>query len=235
MLTNTNLHFNIEPAITQLQTLPWLNTPSWDLPINEPTGIPKTDPYRIRDEFCGTPIGDLLLEIQSKIGPFGDTRLRKLENRESYHVHTDIDDRYHLALITNPHALLIDLDNQKNFHIPCNGYLWLMDTSIPHTAVNFGQAGRVHFHIEQLLPKILGSTYQLTFTKVSGRPEQNLWFDSMGQGYINKKIKSKEITGVEIRKDRKEILISTVDYSIIQQIINNSLAMDCEADVVKIS
>lgn len=234
MLTNTNLHFNIESAITQLQTLPWLKTPSWDLSINEPTGDPNTDNYRVRDDFAGTPIGDLVFEIQSKIGPIGDTRLRKLENRESYHVHTDIDDRYHLALITNPYALLVDLDNQKNFHIPCNGYLWLMNTSISHTAVNFGEDGRVHLHIKQLLPKVSGSTYQLTFTKVPGKPEQRLWFDSMGLGYINNKIKSKEITGFEIRQD-KEVLISTADYAIIQQIINNFTAMNCSADVIKIS
>ncbi|CAB4126066.1 Aspartyl/asparaginy/proline hydroxylase [uncultured Caudovirales phage] len=210
MLKRTDLHFDIDPIIEQVLSL---NLTGKSLLLNETNGNLLNGPYTVKSEFVNTPIGNLLL----KLGDIGEARLLKLESSETYTAHTDPDDRLHLSIISNPHCYLINLEDNTLHNLPIDGYIWNMDTSIMHSAINLGGTQRIHLNVRVRLPECVEPKTQLTFEGGDVDWKQSLYMDVMG--YINKKIKSGDITGFEKVNDRS-VFINYADESIIDYIVS---------------
>ena len=134
--------------------IPYLADIDWDnrdrCSINESIGDLLYGPYRVKDEWKGTEFEKLLNEFPF---PIGEARLMRLSPGEVYRSHADIDDRYHLNLLTNEHCYLIDLNNKEMHQLYRDNELYLMDGSYLHTAVNFGSSYRVQLVIRVPLEK----------------------------------------------------------------------------------
>jgi len=212
MLEFTNKKFLIEPIVDQVNQL-WFEK---RLNLNTPTGSFFGDRWETLSEFKNTPLGNLL----DSIGPIGEARLLKLSSAETYTAHADPDDRYHLAIITNPHSYIIDFDNQKLYHLPVDGKLWRMDTSRIHVAANFGGRDRIHLNIRILLPKFDESKPFIRIKFDGGD------FDWKQESYIeimptlNRLIKAGYISGFD-RVTDKELLLNILDKSLLIPVIQS--------------
>lgn len=71
-----------------------------------------------------------------KMMPFkvGRMRIMKLQPKRCYSYHKDTEFRYHIAVKTNPQSFLLIEDHA--YHIPDNGYMYKVDTTLMHTALN---------------------------------------------------------------------------------------------------
>lgn len=208
MITKLDIHFPIEPIIEQVSKLEYDKR----LALNETDGNLFSGTYTVKPEFKNTPLGDLL----ESMGDIGEARLLTLESGETYTAHTDPDDRYHLAIKTNPFSYLLDLTNEKLYKIPVDGYVWTMDTALIHIAANFGGTARVHLNIRHKLPKFVSPGYRVLFSGVNDEDwKQQLHIDVLG--YINYEIKKGTITGIE-KVSEREMLINcsqeVIDYII---------------------
>jgi len=188
---------DLTPIIQQVESLDFGKS----LLLNETQGKLLNDPYFVKPEFQGTPLGNLLL----RLGNIGEARLLRLKSSETYTAHCDPDDRLHLAIITNPYAYLIDLDSNQTIHLPADGQMYTMDTGVTHVAANFGGRDRIHLNIRVLLPKFHAPGYSL---KIEGGD-----FDWKQEAYItvmsffNKAVKFRQITGFE-KVDEREVLLN---------------------------
>ena len=207
MLHRLDIKFPIGPIIEQVQSL------SFDkrLCLNETSGPLFSGPYKLKEEFKNTPLGNVL----ESIGPIGEARLLKLSSAESYTAHADPDDRYHLAITTNSYCYLQDLSNQKLYHIPADGYIWRMDTSQIHVATNFGGRDRIHLNIRVPLPafKFPGVLISLDGGDFDWKQELHISFMS----YLNQAIKNGLVTGIEKIND-KELLLNYNSEEVINTI-----------------
>ena len=224
MLKRTDLHFEMNPIIKQVQDL---NLTGKSLLLNDTSGNLLNGPYTIKPEFVNTPLGNLL----SSLGDIGEARLLQLFSGDAYTAHTDPDDRLHLSIITNRYCYMANLDDGTLHHLPVDGYIWEMDTSIMHSAINLGGTERIHLNVRVKLPKCSGTTTQLTFSGGDIDWKQSLYMDVMG--YINQKIKSKEITGFEKVNDRS-VLISCSSELIIDYIISTVSAKGFTVQVSRV-
>lgn len=211
MLSKTEHWFPIEPLIHQVNSLPDFDR----LPLNETTGNLLTGKYTVKQEFQGTPLGDVL----EQLGDVGEARLLKLRGEDVYTAHCDPDDRWHLTISTNPYAFLVNVKDKTLHHLPADGWVWLMDTGIVHSAINLGSGERIHLNIRQRLPAYKGNGWRMTFT---GQYDwkQKLYVGVLG--YINRAIKLGHITGIE-KVAENEMLVNVLDEKIIAVISQISL------------
>ena len=75
-------------------------------------------------------------------------RLMIKRRHTTYSVHQDKTPRYHLALITNPDAYFIFPTLNEIIHIPADGFVYEVDTTIQHSFVNCGE-DRTHLVISK--------------------------------------------------------------------------------------
>lgn len=213
MLNRLDIKFPIDPIIEQVQSL----NVNKRLHLNETTGPLFSGPYQLKEEFKNTPIGDVL----ESLGTIGEARLLKLSSAESYTAHSDPDDRYHLAIITNPYCYLQDLSNQKLYHIPADGYVWRMDTSQIHVASNFGGRDRIHLTVRVPLPAFQYPGVLISMEGGDYDWKQELHISFMS--YLNRAIKSGIVTGIEKISERELLLnapqevIDTITTAIISK------------------
>ena len=76
------------------------------------------------------------------------SRIMTKKMHTTYSIHADHAPRYHLALITNPNAYFIFPTLNEITHIPADGYVYEVDTTIPHSFVNCGP-DRTHLVISK--------------------------------------------------------------------------------------
>ena len=76
------------------------------------------------------------------------SRIMTKKMHTTYSVHFDKAPRYHLALITNPNAYFIFPTLNEIMHIPADGCLYEVDTTILHSFVNCGP-DRTHLVISK--------------------------------------------------------------------------------------
>jgi len=79
---------------------------------------------------------------KNNIDTIGRFRIMILQPNTSYLPHFDADYRHHLAVITNPDAVL--QINNCNYHLPSDGSVYLCNTRKLHTAINNGVTRRIH-------------------------------------------------------------------------------------------
>ena len=100
--------------------------------------------YTVLNEVYG---GTVFAEMIQDVG--GErSRIMEMNAYTTYSVHKDNSPRYHLALITNPNAYFIFPTLNQIMHIPADGYLYEVDTTILHSFVNCGP-DRTHLVISK--------------------------------------------------------------------------------------
>lgn len=128
---------------TAINSLPEVD---FKLSLNEPTGNFFYDEWKIKEEFKGT-IWEEILDSLPEIK--GEARIINLDIKTCYTMHSDIDDRWHLAL-SEGESYLVDLDN-KQMHQVDLGIWYTMDAGRLHSAVNFSDKERYQLVIRKLL------------------------------------------------------------------------------------
>ena len=98
----------------------------------------EVDYKNINPMFSNTPFE----EIMNDVGAVR-TRIMRMITHTCYSVHQDKAPRYHMALETNPDAFFVFPDTKEIYHIPADGYVYEVDTTLKHTFVNAG-ADRTH-------------------------------------------------------------------------------------------
>lgn len=196
MLKRMNLNVDIDPIVDQVSTLNFDKS----LALNFTDGKLLNGPFKTKPEFVGTPLGDAI----EKIGNVGEARLLKLDSAESYTAHADPDDRIHLAITSNPHCYLLDLENEKMYHIPVDGEFWLMDTGIMHVACNFGGRPRIHLNVRVSVPEFKKPGYLLSVEGGDYDWKQESYTVLMS--FFNRSIKNKSITGFEKVNERTVLI-----------------------------
>jgi len=100
--------------------------------------------YTILNEiYEGTVFDDVIRDVNGV-----RARIMHMHPTTSYSVHKDNSPRYHLALITNPNAYFIFPTLNEIIHIPDDGCLYEVDTTLLHTFVNCGPQ-RTHLVISK--------------------------------------------------------------------------------------
>lgn len=125
-----------------------LKLPNIDFKIslNSPTGNFFYDPWELKPEFKNTVWEKILSVLPSNIG---EARLIKLTKGSCYIAHADIDDRWHINIISGK-SYLVDLDSTKMYSLKPDRW-YDMDAGIVHSAVNFGGEDRVQLVVRKLL------------------------------------------------------------------------------------
>ena len=93
----------------------------------------QSDYIILNDIYEGTVFADVIRDMHGE-----RSRIMHMQPRTSYFVHQDKTPRYHLALITNPNAYFIFPTLNEIVHIPADGYVYEVDTTILHSFVNCG-------------------------------------------------------------------------------------------------
>jgi len=107
----------------------------------------KQSEYTILNEvYEGTVFADIIRDVNGI-----RSRIIYRNSCTTNSVHKDNSPRYHLALITNPNAYFIFPTLNEVFHIPADGCVYEVDTTILHTFVNCGP-DRTHLIIAKPNP-----------------------------------------------------------------------------------
>lgn len=138
MLEKTDFYYPIQKMIDYLHLVDWDSNGRANITV--PTGHWLYDPYKLAVRFQGTPFAKFLDMLPFE---YSEARLMKLAPGTCYRAHSDIDDRLHINLTGNEYCHLIDLDTNTMHPIHTDGYVYRMDGSKIHTAVNFGSTDRV--------------------------------------------------------------------------------------------
>jgi len=146
MLTPTN--YTIDPKLLQeaCQSLP---KGGMKTTINQPTGDFFYDSWFLKDEYKGTVWETLYNSLPVTKG---EARIIILDPGQAYQCHADIDDRYHLNLLSDE-SFLIDLMREQMYKLNQDGIWYDMDAGFLHTAANFGKRARVQLVVRKLLKK----------------------------------------------------------------------------------
>ena len=196
MITKYPKTVDIGPIVEQVNNIHFEKR----IQLNETSGNILNGPYTVKQEYKGTPLGILL----ESLGNIGEARLLKLKSAESYTAHCDPDDRLHLAITTNPHCYLIDLDEQKLYHIPVDGQLWYMDTGHTHVAANYGGRDRIHLNIRVPLPAVTEPYHRLSIEPNDFDWKQEAY--TVVMKFFNRAIKENIIQGFEKVNEREALI-----------------------------
>ena len=114
-----------------------------------PDHISEDDFTVINEEFRGTALEDLLHQLPF---PYRRTRLMRLPKKSCLTIHNDTCLRYHYAIKTNPACFLVHMrGNIGEFHhVPADGFLYEMDGTKTHMALNASKEERIHLVISSL-------------------------------------------------------------------------------------
>ena len=107
----------------------------WQAPKAKKKSIIKDQSeYKILNEaYEGTVFADVIRDVNGI-----RSRIIHRTSCTTNSVHKDNSPRYHMALITNTNAYFIFPTLNKVIHIPADGYIYEVDTTILHTFVNCG-------------------------------------------------------------------------------------------------
>lgn len=163
------------------------------LTLNMPTNQFFHAPWKIKDQFKNT-VWEKVLDTLTVAK--GEARLIKLPTKSCYTGHADIDDRWHLTLISQK-SYLIDLDNNVMHNTNTNGCWYNMDSSRRHTAANFGNDDRIQLVVRHLLPMInLKEPVTMLIEDNPKEEESRYIFDDVISPILNKLSKQHLISNI---------------------------------------
>jgi len=106
--------------------------------------IKNSSEFTILNEiYEGTVFANMIQDVNGE-----RARIMHMNDYTAYSVHKDMTPRYHLALITNPNAYFIFPTLNQIMHIPADGCLYEVNTTILHSFVNCGP-DRTHLVISK--------------------------------------------------------------------------------------
>jgi hypothetical protein len=128
--------------------------PGSDNPLKEFTGwlpedVSEDDFTVINEEFRGTALEELMSSLPF---PYRRARLMRMPKKSCLTIHIDTCLRYHYAIETNPACFLVKMTgNVGEFHhVPADGFLYEMDATTIHTAINASKQERLHVVISSM-------------------------------------------------------------------------------------
>lgn len=181
MILKTKYNTSIQQIEDAVKKIPEIN---FRLALNEPSGRFFYDSWVLKKEFTNTVWKDILSDIKE---PIGEARLIKMDPGSCYNSHSDIDDRFHLSL-TGENCYLIDLDNEVMYKTEKFGQWYLMDTSVRHTAANFGSIPRVQLVVRNLLKEnVIDNAITVNISPKQDDPTQDsrYVFDNVLSPWLN--------------------------------------------------
>ena len=136
--------------------------------VDENDGRPLTTQHRYNtwNEEVPKYIRKVVGKLEKKYNfRAGRVRLSNLKSLQCLRSHSDHEQRFHLAVITNPGVFFYNntkyqpnvqyssMSNLENFsgvgyHIPADGFFYKSNTMIPHTAANTGKGDRIHLVVD---------------------------------------------------------------------------------------
>lgn len=207
MFVETNIFVDSKLINTAIEMLPDVD---FRLSFNEPSGQFFYDPWIIKKEYKGT-IWDQLLSIIP--GEIGEARLIKLEPGCCYRSHSDMDDRWHLSIISD-NSFIVDIDN-KTMYQQSVDYQWhFFNAGVRHSAVNFGSTSRYQLVVRSLLQRgeNISDPKTVSITLKTIINDRRYIFDDIVSPWLNEFSKKKLIDNFQY-KDLEARFI--VDSSII--------------------
>lgn len=111
-----------------------------------PDEISEDDFTIVNEEFRETALEDLLSQLPF---PYRRTRLMRMPKKTCLTIHIDTCLRYHYAIKTNPACFLVHMKGTVGefHHVPADGFLYQMDGTETHTAINASKQERIHLVI----------------------------------------------------------------------------------------
>lgn len=103
--------------------------------------LTEADFSRFHDSLSETHLLEVLEEFQ-KFYDLGRVRLMGLEPQRCLSWHVDSEERLHIPIFTNPQCFFLVGD--RSFHLPSDNRVYLVNTLLPHSAVNCSQHPRLH-------------------------------------------------------------------------------------------
>lgn len=191
--------------------------------LNRPTNRFFYDPWIILEEHKGTIFEDILLKFPNDIG---EARIIILTPGTSYFCHADIDDRYHLNLVSEK-SYLIDLENLVMHPVVKDNKIWQMDAGRIHTASNFGSSDRVQLVVRKLLKEnIIIDPIKIQLICQNPPYNYRYLYDNFLSPYFNKAVKNGKLNNftnsnytVSFDFDRKFL------YELDETIIKSTLSL----------
>lgn len=197
-----------------------VKTSNFRTTINQPTGSFFYDPWEIKQEYKGTVWEELLSTIKE---PVGEARFIVLSPQASYHVHSDIDDRFHLNL-TGEESYLIDFTDNKLHKLDPDGQWYYMDAGRRHTASNFGRTDRVQFVVRKLLvrPDIINPTHVKIVSNIPSVDDSRFIFDNTVSPWLNRANKRRIIDNFKHTETSVELDIESVWLDELKSVLGNN-------------
>lgn len=180
MLVST--HYTVSDALLQRAIS---EIPDFDISIdlNYRTGNFFYDQWLVSDRFEDTVWEEVLNSLPKDIG---QARLIKLKPEECYRSHADIDDRYHLSIVSD-NSFLVDLDDKVMYPTVVDGRWYLMDAGKRHSAVNFSGQTRIQLVVRKLLTNSnIKNPQNVTIQKIKSVPNFRYIFDDVFSPWLNK-------------------------------------------------
>jgi hypothetical protein len=169
------------------------------LTLNNPTGDFFYDAWEIKAEFKDT-VWDKILKVLP--GPIGEARLIKLQPGNCYRSHSDIDDRWHLA-ISGSKSIFLDLDNDKVFPNHIDLFWYSIDTSFRHSAANVGHDDRIQLVVRKLLKKPVSVGFKNIIIIADDNVKARYIFDDTISPWLNKECKLGNIDQFQIVNEKQ--------------------------------
>lgn len=170
--------------------------------ISEPTGDFFYDPWQLKEEYHNTVWEDVWCSLPIDVG---QARIIVLDSPSCYTQHADIDDRYHLNIVSDK-DYLIDLENETMYPLRKDGIWYNMDAGKIHTAITVGKTQRVQLVVRQLLKRNTLTTPKSVKIKTGGDQPRYV-FDNSLSPWLNRANKKGIIADFKTAQDTVEFKI----------------------------
>ena len=212
MLAST--HYTVSDTLLQqaILEIPEFET---SIDLNYRTGNFFSDQWLVSDRFENTVWEEILNSLPTDIG---QARLIKLKPEECYRSHADIDDRYHLSIISD-NAYLVDLDDNAMYPTVVDGRWYLMDAGKRHSAINFSGQTRVQLVIRQLLiPGKIENPQTVKLSLDKHIPNFRYVFDDTLSPWLNKINKQGQLNNFQMISESDVSFV--IDKGCVSELVN---------------
>jgi hypothetical protein len=193
------------------------------LALNEPTGDFFYDPWIIRSEFRNTVWEKILNTIPDKIG---EARLIKLDPGTCYRSHSDIDDRWHLSILSE-RSYLINLENDTMYPTIQDDHWHIIDTGIKHSAANFGSKPRTQLVVRKLLKRNqLTNPVKVSITLIKVTDDRRFIFDDIISPWLNKANKNGTLQNFKFEEFEVRLIIESSVVDDLRKTISSHFNLD---------
>lgn len=173
------------------------------------------EPAVLLDSYKGTAIETVLNTIPETVSLLA---IIIQDPGDSYPIHTDIQDRYHLN-IKSKHSYFLDFEENKLMPIHTDGKLYVMDTGIYHSASNYGNERRIQLGAAKMLtPKNIKKPQPVMIEFLGEVTQQDYYFNYYIMPWLNKADKKNIIDNYNRPKNNK--MFFTIEKEFIKEIDN---------------